>query len=614
MGLESTKTAKQKRLETQLAELQDRLSRTVAAFRDTSTQAQKRRFEGEMATTEAFGHTYLPHYFESESARFHGDLDRMTAAERRHIFVVHGPREHAKSTRCRAGLLRRVLKGELHYPLVVSEELKLAKAHLTTLEAELTGNPRVEADFDVEVTRKNMTQGILSLRVTPEATGTSHEVRIDAVSYGSKVKGKIFMQHRPDFALVDDFEDGTSSRNERIGREKVDWVLRDLYPAVSQDGPIVWLGNTARDTSALFLAMLECYESEDDLRAFLQRGTRSGGDVPTRPDRAPVAPRNGPETPRAEGARPEDAGNGESGEPAAEISAYCYRATRPARPDDPDAIVTDGTVYLWPERFPPEWYQAMRRTMGPATFEGEMNGCPIAVGVFFDRDWFPEYDALPTAGTADLQWFSWCDPAFGESDSASYKAIVVVASGGRRFFVVDAWLRQTEPVSSMIDAWFVLFQRWGPHDSHGETGSSDGAPGELRHGKYENDFKQDDRLRRDLEDAEDRHDRSLPVSGDSNSAPKAARIESMEALAANGRIQWPSAEAFAESLAQPNREDVERLKRQMLAWPDGYNDGPDALESAISRLRARTGGGGLHYRSLGKRRYAGSSRRRRRGR
>ena len=595
MALQSTKTAKEKRLEQQLAELQERLSQQVAAFQDTSRAAQKDRFDTALSSTEAFGHTYLPHYFDSPSAAFHADLDRMTAMQRRHIFVIHGPREHAKSTRCRAALLRRILNGTLHYPLVVSEELKLAKSHLRTLEAELTANPRLEADFDVECTRRNMTEGILQVRITPHATGTSHTVRIDAVSYGSKVKGKIYLQHRPDFVLLDDFEDGVSSRNEKIGREKVEWVLQDLYPAVSDAGPILWLGNTARDTSALFLAMLECYDDEDALRAFLARGTHPGGKLPARPEHARDRPRNGSETPSDAGADASSAksdadGHTDDDAVAAELSAYCYRATRIGP--------GERTIYLWPERYAPQWYAKMKRTMGPARFEGEMNGCPIAVGVFFQREWFPTYTTVP----AELQWFSWCDPAFGKSKSACYKAIVVVATDARRFFVVDAWLRQTEPVSNMLDAWHRLFEHWGPHEP---------GPGELRYGKYENNFGQDDRLSRDIDDAEGRHAQALPVSGDSNTASKDARIESLEALASTARIQWPASSA-KEHVLFP--DDVERLRRQMLAWPDGYDDGPDALESAISRLRRRAAGGGLHYQSLGKRRYTGSTRQGRRGR
>ena len=602
MALQTTKTAEQKQLEAQLAELQERLSQEVTAFQDTTRAAQKERFEGALAETEAFGRAYMPHYFNSPSAAYHTDLDQMTEARSRHIYVVHGPREHAKSTRCRAALLRRVLRGELHYPLVVSEELKLAKGHLLTLQAELTANARIQEDFDVQVTRQNMTEGILRLRVTPEATGQSHQVRIDAASYGSKVKGKIYLQYRPDFVLIDDFEDGTSSRNERVGREKVTWVKQDLYPAVNDAGPIIWLGNTARDTSALFQAMLECFESEDALRAYLKRGTLAGGNIPRRGGRRLERPGNAPETQRADASRPGE------GEPSieAEISVYCYRASRLPRPGEDDtreAHSTYGKVYLWPERYEPVWYERMRATMGPAKFEGEMNGSPIAEGVFFQREWFPTYDALPDPQETgrDLTFFLWVDAAFGTSTSSSYKAVVVLASDGRRFWVVDAWLRQTEPVSAMIEALYVLFERWGP-------GQGGNPPGQLRHGKYENDFAQDDRLARDFRDAEERHGYALPMSGESNRAPKDARIESMEGLFSNMRVEWPSAKVPFDF----NADDVERLRRQVLAWPDGYDDGPDCLESCLSRLRRIAGGGGrVMYESLGKRRY-GSRRRRRR--
>lgn len=572
--LESAKSALTKRLETQLAELQDRLSRDVIAFEDTSTAAQKRRWE-QADSVEGFGRLYAPHYFTSESADFHRDLDRMVAHDDRHVFIVHGPREHAKSTRARIGLIKQVLTGAWRYPLLVSEELKLSKEHLNYIAAELTANRRIQADYEVDVIRHSQNEGSLQVRITPKATGVAHHALVQAESYKTSVKGKLFMQHRPDAALIDDFEDTESSRNVEIARRKVTWVLQELYPAIA-GGPIIWLGNTARDTSALYQGMLEAVGDETLLRRYMERGTQTGGNIPISLDRLTERLRNGSETgvrgDKSSGPTPDPETERDSDQEdaiEADLSVYIYRATTETE---------DGIVYLWPERYDPRWYQRMRATMGDARFESEMNGHPQSRGVFFDEDWFPIYDELP----ARLRHYMWADPAFGTSGSGSYKAVVVCATDRQRYYVVDAWLDNTSPTVAMIEAMYELVER---HD-------------ELRHGGYENDFAQDDRLARDFQDAAERHGWPLPVAGDTNQrGSKEARIESMEPIVSQERLLWPT-----RAVVCINHDHVQRLKSQMLAWPDGADDGPDALESCIARMRYQGATDRLGYQSLGKRR------------
>lgn len=610
MALESTKSPRLKRMEEQLEELQQSLSEDVPAFRDTSVEAAQSRRQKTAhengATIQDFGETYLPHYFTSDPAPFHRDLDQMVVSADRHVYIVHGPREHAKSTIVRCGLIREVLNGRRHYPLVISEDLKISEAHLAYIGAELTNNRRIQADYDVEVQR--FTAGVLQVRVTPRATGLASTARLEASSHKRGVKGSLFRQHRPDFALIDDFEDRESARSTSIAEKKTDWVFQELYPACAggpdaTDGdengaPIIWLGNTTAQSSALYQAMLETVddttgfgEPEDALRDFLRGGTdpRGSTNIPTRPDRAVEAARNGLETgvweadeselpPETQNPEPSsDSGRGSEKVTAAK-SIYCYRASTQIEGGEN----AGETVYLWPQRYKASWYLQMKMTMGPRRYEAEMNGNPIVVGVFFDADWFPTYDELPDA--AD-RGYMWTDPAFGESTSAAYKAVVAIATDAHRYFVLDAWLRQQEGIRAMIWAMYVLYERWDV----------------VRHGGFEENFRQDDRLERDLSDVAAEHGYPLPVSAHPNTANKEARIESMEPLASNGRILWPS----KARRASVNWKDVERLKSQMLSWPKGSaDDGPDALESAISRLRLGRSAGDFEYESIDTRRYS----------
>lgn len=592
--LKTTRSKQQRKLEKARLELEAHLASLSSPHADTSPKAVQQRQLACQHDTERFLRTYLKHYATSPSASYHEDIDAMFTHGHRHIFVMHGPREHGKSARARANFLRQLLFGQMHYPLMISEELTLSTEHVEFLRTEIMHNKAITSDFEIEEVSWSRTEGRWWLRITPRGSQRTHQVLVKACSYRTKVKGKLFLQYRPDAALIDDFEDTLSSKNPVLGRAKLDWVLQELYPAVSQSAPIVWMGNTGCDTSALYQAMLHVHGDNDRLKAFLKRGTAPGLSIPAWPDRAAGTPRDASyplsdagafledtdgvnfsiEDPETLAQLAEDTTTGSSAVQS-QMTAYCYRAST--------LLPTGDTVTLWPERYPDSWYAEMRATMGPAKFDSEMNGAPVREGSFFKREWFPTYKTLPKSGQGGvaLRLYSWLDPAFGKSKHACFKFLVLVATDGSNYYIVDAWASQTAPTYEMIEAWYGFFERYP----------------DLRHGGYENNFGQDDRLARDFEDAIRQFGYPLPVAGDANRANKDARIESLQPLASQGRIHWPE---------HPS-PGVEELKAQMLAYPDGFSDGPDALESCIARMRHGAGQPPV-YKSFGKRRGRSSRR------
>jgi hypothetical protein len=612
----------EKRLEQQLAEMESRVRADVAPFADMSPAGQKRRY-ADMEAPDAFARAYAPHYCTAPPDPFHHDIDALVAGwtpdyhpdGEAFVHVIHGPREHAKSVRARVGLLRRILRGDVHYPLVISEHLYIAQAHVDYLLIELTANARVAADYDVDVILRDRSDGILRLAVTPRATRKRHLVQIDAASYGRPVKGRVFVQHRPDFALIDDFESTRSAKNDQISKEKRDWVLQEVYPALV--GPVVWFGNVGHDTSALYLSICHAEGGEEEGRRLMRRGTRPGSvalaagylderqiglpspdpaEAPQSPSEAARVPGSpsgipDPDLPartaanRSEGDEDDEDGDLFAGgveyaddEVEAAIAAYVYKAER--------LVVTpEGrleTEYLWSSRYTWKWYARKKRTMGPFKYSGEFGGDPSREGDFFKREWLEDAlyspDELEAAATGP-GWaaFSWFDPAFGKSGKGCDKAVVAVGQSGVDVFVLDAYVRSDEAVVKALHAWRGMFERWG------RLG--------LLHGQYENDFGQDDRLQPDIADYEDTYG-PLNVSGDSNKrGSKEARIESLQPLVSRARLRFP----------RKRSSDMERLFNQVLAYPGGNDDGPDALESAIARLR-RGAAGSLEYSSLSRRR------------
>jgi hypothetical protein len=547
----ATRTAL-KNVQNKLDQHADRLSKSVSPFADLSIEGSKKRHEKTNGNPEAFKQTYLTHYVDAPSASFHADLDAMMNYPEKAVFPVHGPREHAKSSQCRINVMEAVLNGRIQFWLFGAEKISQAYSHIDYINIDLNDNARIKADYDIKVLRNDSINGIYRARVICKATGRRSTFQLQAVAGGTSAKGITFVDKRPQGALVDDLEKTADTYNPDNGRKKVDWVLQELYGAVT--GPVIWLGNMGRKTSALHQAFEEIYENEEELKKFKRTGSTPG-------IFASVCARNGGKIPTADGLQV--------------MKGFIFRA---------DREVDGETVYLWPERFKPAWYASTRKVM-KYRYEGEMNGNPIAAGKIFNT--FPTYsqDQLQQVDLESVVVYTWFDPAWGKSKSSAYKCWVIVAFDGHFFYLLDAYCRQGTPMSEPIDAWYAGFDRWAWIG--------------LRDGGFEKTFAQDERFRQDLELAEERHGKMLPVYAEDNPGEKFARIESSEGLHNSGRVLWP----------ERMTKDMATVKEQHEIYPDGpYVDAPDATEAALTRVRRRFKSNTNNYQSLAKRRYQRKSR------
>lgn len=541
----ATKSA-QRDIEKQLIELQDLLSQQTPPFKDTSHEGTRKRHEQTRADDGLWMRTYTPHYVDSPDALFHRDLSAVMEVPDNVIIPVHGPREHAKSIRCRVNLMRRFCNGLLRYWVIGSEKVGLAWDHIEFIYTEFLQNRRILADYDIEIIKKDENAGKFRFKITCRATGKKNYCMLQAVSYETLAKGMVFMELRPQGALIDDFEGTRSSRNARIGKEKRDWVRQELYPACT--GPVIWLGNIGRKTSALHQGMELAFEHEDDFEDLKKQGSVPG--------RIARKIRNN------SGRLPEEYGP---------IIPLLYRA---------DSDMEDGTVrLLWPERYRPEWYANKRATMGHL-YEGEMNGDPRKPGTVFKN--FPRFSRaeLEQFGTGCV-WWLWFDPAWGRTKHSAYKCWIAGCSDGSRFYAVKAYCRQGTAIDEALDAMYHAFDELGLFG--------------LRDGGFEDAYDQEYRLRKDIEAAATRHGSRLPIYGYPNPGAKDLRIMSMEGLFNLGLWKFP----------ERTDDDMQQVIEQLKEYPDSeYVDGPDALAGltkGLSERARRIGSSG--YQSLGKRRY-----------
>lgn len=177
----------------------------------------------------------------------------------------------------------------------------------------------------------------------------------------------------------------------------------------------------------------------------------------------------------------------------------------------------------------------------------------------------------------DIQWvtplpyhkyeelITYCDPSYKDAKKNDYKAIVLLGRIGQHIHILEAWVRQAT-IKSMVAVHYEIGQRLYSKDIP------------CRH-FMESNFIQDAHL-----NEYDLHGHNigwtLHIRGDNRKKDdKYSRIENLSPLFERGLIGF--SEAYRKS------SDMQTLVQQFLSFPTGHDDGPDAVEGAIYKLRKK---------------------------
>ena len=215
------------------------------------------------------------------------------------------------------------------------------------------------------------------------------------------------------------------------------------------------------------------------------------------------------------------------------------------------AIQDDGTS-LWPAKHPLAILEATRERMGLAAFLKEKQNDPPDDSEFFQLEWIRryEFDQVPEG----LVVVGHYDPSTGAGD---FGAIITVGLDPREmnYYVLDAYIRKVSVTEALKAA--LLRQQTTPY---------------FRFGMETNGFQA--LALQILPELEREAGVTLPVVEIKSTTNKALRIESLSPLVQRGKL-----------LFNLTQGDQRLLVQQLLSFPQGHDDGPDALEGAISLLR-----------------------------
>lgn len=348
------------------------ISESVSPFEDDTPEKQAARKQRARHDLLYFCETYLPHYYSVEFGDFHHEWEELTTIRNESVFVA-APREHAKSTFFTFGVpIRNICFLLRRFQLIISDTNDQATGFTLPIRAELEENPRIRHDFG-DLTGPTWKKNDFT---------TSSGVRVLARGRGEKVRGLKNRQHRPDFAVVDDFENDENVENPTLVTKGIRWLKRAVIGSMGEGYTFLMIGNLFHPKSVLAQFIAE--KDEEGMPLYVSRIYDCWID-------------------------------------------YGKPGQRP----------------LWPALWPPERLEKKRRQMGTVDFNAEMRNLTGASDSPFKEEWFVYYEPEEIQGLK-LLTAQFTDPSAKQGENNDYKATVTVGLDRARmiFYVLHASIRK----------------------------------------------------------------------------------------------------------------------------------------------------------------------------
>jgi predicted phage terminase large subunit-like protein len=339
-----------------------------------------------------FAKYYFPHYMDADFGWFHKRAAKEIGENANCFCVLEWPREHAKSVFANIMIpLWLYARGEISGMIVASQNEDKAKQLLGDVQAQFIANLLWVNDYGELASLGDWRDGNFM---------TTDGIGFWAFGRGQSPRGVRKAAKRPNYAVVDDIDDKVIVRNLSRVKDAVDWVLEDLYGALSiKGGRVVVAGNRIHQQSVLAHLV---------------------GDVQ-------------PEDPKRPG--------------IIHIKVYAFETKTHRKADPPNGEPA------WKERYTPAQLLDKMKVMGYRASRREYFHEHIEEGLVFKDEWIHwtkmqrQYDQIVV----------YCDPSFKGTKDSDYKAIVALGKHGRYIDILKAWVRQTS-TKAMVSVFYDWFQ------------------------------------------------------------------------------------------------------------------------------------------------------------
>lgn len=495
MAISWTKTEKSEHQ--YFTDLCERISTATVAVSANESEAVKNKRKSRLKKDfVAFANYYFPHYTISPFGWFQKEAAEAIKNDPRGFFVLEWPREHAKSVF--ADILVPMwlyARGELSGMVVISANEKKAIGLLGDIQAEFVSNEAWKNDYGNLAALGSWSSGNFS---------TTDKIGFWALGRGQSPRGIRKASNRPNYCVVDDVDDKALCKNEQRVRDAADWIVEDLYYALSIKGArMVIAGNRIHKKSILSF-MVGDIEPDDPKREKIWHS---------------------------------------------KVFAL----------EDPDTREkSDEGVPAWKERYTIEDIQDKIAKSGYRASRREFFHEHLEQGILFRHEWIEwrkmlrveEYDEIVVYG----------DPSFKNTKQSDYKAIVAIGRKGNQMHIIKSWVRQAT-TTAMVNVFYDFFEIFGNYARY----------------YIEANMLQDLIFRDEFEQVGLARGMNLPIRQDKRKKPdKYTRIENTTPFFERGLVKF--------NIDEKKTADMQTLINQILAFPTGNDDGPDAMEGGFSLL------------------------------
>lgn len=190
-----------------------------------------------------FALTYFSEFFQYPMAPFHGGFFKdLRAFEKNEIeeALWMGFKECAKTSDAKIGLAHMILYRKKKYALYGAYDKDNSEAALFDVVVQLQTNPKILHDFGSIYNESRSDDEKKLKKVTSFITATN--IKVEAISTGESVRGKVFNTNRPDFYIYDDIENSKTRESAKITR-KIIAHLDEARSGLGKGGSILYLGN-----------------------------------------------------------------------------------------------------------------------------------------------------------------------------------------------------------------------------------------------------------------------------------------------------------------------------------------------------------------------------------
>lgn len=186
---------------------------------------------------------YFQHYFKYELADYQKDyvtdIENLLDFELEELLWV-AFREGAKTSFAKIALCWLICYKRREYPNIDSFDKENAERILFDVAFELTNNKRIRADFGLLFSKERGIGDVKQNRINNFIT--ENGIRVEAHSTQESVRGRLHLNKRPDFLLIDDFENNKTKTSQAYTKQIRDHIT-EAMGGLGEKGVILYLGN-----------------------------------------------------------------------------------------------------------------------------------------------------------------------------------------------------------------------------------------------------------------------------------------------------------------------------------------------------------------------------------